>query len=467
MGKAKEQAQLQNRASLRQYNQSMKEFAAQKADLQREVDLTNKIQEETFTYQQELRNLERLSILDQYERSQDQYRQQLVFNQQAVDSAIASQNRVYMERIADARQQAEDNRLSLAQERSRSQYNLDQSEFSLAQALYNTEANKVAARQDYESQLLTIESERNSINKSTELRALEMLNIENRERDAIADRNFESLTTQVEAILQEGAARSLGRTGVSAENTLQSLTASFAFNSAKVADALYRSQEALDIERKGVEVEIESLEKQGLTLNKRQDLTLKGYGLQLDRIRKEASFAKEKTRIDVGRIREELGFSEDIFTMNQQRIGESLISAASARQYAIQQIARGKVQADLQADAVRMLPPRFAPDPPRPYKAEMPTLVPPPEPIQVKREAFQLPQPKKQSGASKVLAIGGAVLGIAGAVFTAGSSLALAGAGATAATKGIFGMTAGALGATGIGLSAAGQGLGLISQYTY
>ena len=45
MGKAKEQAQLQNRASLRQYNQSMKEFAAQKADLQREVDLTNKIQD--------------------------------------------------------------------------------------------------------------------------------------------------------------------------------------------------------------------------------------------------------------------------------------------------------------------------------------------------------------------------------------------------------------------------------------
>ena len=133
-----------------------------------------------------------------------------------------------------------------------------------------------------------------------------------------------------------------------------------------------------------------------------------------------------------------------------------MLAAAEARKFAMSEIARGKVQADLQTDASRMLPPRFAPDPPKPYKAEMPTLVPPPEPVPVTREAFQIPQPKKQSGMSKVLAIGGAVLGIAGAAFTGGASLGLTFAGMSAATAG----------SVGLGLTAASGGLGLISQYT-
>ena len=62
MPMAKEQAQLQNRANLRQYNYDMKQFEAQRADLERETELTNKVQDATFEYQQELRNIERLSI---------------------------------------------------------------------------------------------------------------------------------------------------------------------------------------------------------------------------------------------------------------------------------------------------------------------------------------------------------------------------------------------------------------------
>ena len=77
MGMAKEQAQLQNRANLRQYNYDMKQFEAQRADLERRTELTNKVQDATFEYQQQLRNIERLSILDQYEKSNDQYKQQL------------------------------------------------------------------------------------------------------------------------------------------------------------------------------------------------------------------------------------------------------------------------------------------------------------------------------------------------------------------------------------------------------
>ena len=93
MGMAKETAKLNNRAAQRQYNYDMKQFAAQKADLERETGLTNKVQEATFEYQQEMRNIQRLSILDQYEKSNDQYEQQLVWNEQAAKAARESQDK--------------------------------------------------------------------------------------------------------------------------------------------------------------------------------------------------------------------------------------------------------------------------------------------------------------------------------------------------------------------------------------
>ncbi len=170
---------------------------------------------------------------------------------------------------------------------------------------------------------------------------------------------------------------------------------------------------------------------------------------------KDKQFAKRAAKLDLNKLSDELGLDIDIFEKNQSKLGQSLLNAAEQREFAMSEIARGKVQADLQTDAARMLPPRFAPDPPRPYKAEMPTLVPPPEPVQVTREAFQVPQPKAQSGFSKVLSIGAGILGIAGAAFTGGASLGL--------TGGLFGAGAAA---TGTALGAASSGLGLISKYT-
>ena len=104
-----------------------------------------------------------------------------------------------------------------------------------------------------------------------------------------------------------------------------------------------------------------------------------------------------------------------------------------------------------------MLPPRFAPDPPRPYKTELPTLVAPPKPVKVSKGQFASPQPKKQSGFSKILSIGGAILGIAGAAFTGGASLGLG--------MGLGG--AAAAGTAGTVLGGVSKGLGLIGQYTY
>ena len=182
--------------------------------------------------------------------------------------------------------------------------------------------------------------------------------------------------------------------------------------------------------------------------------------LSINQAKKSKRVAKRAAKLDIGKLSKELEIDVEIFEQNQSKLGQSLLNAAESRDYAMEEIARGKVQADIQTDAARMLPPRFAPDPPRPYEAEMPTLVPPPEPVQVSREAYQVPQPKKQSGLSKVLAIGGAVLGIAGAAFTGGASLFATGGALS------LGLGASTVSAIGVGATAASGGLGLISKYT-
>ena len=91
--------------------------------------------------------------------------------------------------------------------------------------------------------------------------------------------------------------------------------------------------------------------------------------------------ARSRAKLDMNKLATDLGVDIKVFELNQSRLGEQILSAAEARKDAMKEIARGKVQADFQADAARMLPVRMAPDPPRPYKAEMPTMLPPPEPM--------------------------------------------------------------------------------------
>ena len=141
---------------------------------------------------------------------------------------------------------------------------------------------------------------------------------------------------------------------------------------------------------------------------------------QAEKIKK---FATKKAELDVTKLAKDLEIDIEIFEQNQAKLGQSILNAAEQRKFAMSEIARGRVQADIQADAARMLPPRFAPDPPRPYKAEMPTLVPPPEPDAITREMYQVPQPEKPSGISSALGGIGMVAGIIGTVATAGAAI--------------------------------------------
>ena len=468
---AKKTAKFQNESAKRQYEYDMQTFYAQKADLEREAELTDKFNAEKFNYEQSIRNLQKLSILDQYKKSNEDYQTQLLYNQMAADAAVTSQNNVYKGRVGDIKQQAQDLQIQQQRESIATDYQLGQIGFTLDQALFKAKQDKKSTMLDYKNQMLSIESQKSDIALERQLQEIQkmQLGIEQEgldlaERNAVADRNFEMITANIDFIQQEGAARATGQSGQSAAASIQSAQAAFALDTAQISDALYRAQEEIGLQekelgtrRKRLKAEGKALKRESKLLGKQSKLAKESKNLSLSNIRQSAKFAKRSAKLDVNQIAKTLKLDAKVFTMNKQRLGESLIAAAEERKFAMSEIARGKFMADKQAQAARMLPPRFAPDPPRPYKTELPTLIAPPKPVKVSSGQFASPQPKKQSGFSKILSIGGAILGIAGAAVTGGASLGL-GMG--------FGSAAAASTAGGV-LGGVSKGLGLIGQYTY
>ena len=128
-----------------------------------------------------------------------------------------------------------------------SQYNLDQAEFTLEQALYNADKQKSGAEIQYKQQQLAIGAERSNSEKANDMLEIQRIAAENKERDAVADRNPEQLQADVELIQAQGQELARGRTGKSASNALQANMAAFAFNTAKISDALYRSKESIKL----------------------------------------------------------------------------------------------------------------------------------------------------------------------------------------------------------------------------
>ena len=139
---------------------------------------------------------------------------------------------------------------------------------------------------------------------------------------------------------------------------------------------MYRSEESLKLERQEINQEVRANRREKGLTNKSETLNIKSQRLNIKENFKEKAFARKGAKIDIKKLTDDLELDLKVFTQNKEKLGASLINAAESREYAMGEIARGKVQADISADAARMLPPRFAPDPPRPYKAEMPTLVP-------------------------------------------------------------------------------------------
>jgi len=146
------------------------------------------------------------------------------------------------------------------------------------------------------------------------------------------------------------------------------------------------------------------------------------YANKASEIKRRSAVQSANDRLSL--ISRTTGVNADIFKMDRRAIGESMMSAMNAYESQKDDIYLKKYEADVKAYANRMFTPRFTSTPDAPFKTPVFEGAPPTRPIEVPRGSVApRPEAPKQSGLSKVLAIGGMVLGAVAAPLTAGASI--------------------------------------------
>ena len=315
---------------------------------------------------------------------------------------------------------------------------------------------------------------------------------------------FQKEGQRIETLTRVGQAKSRGRKGRSADRTLQTTLALSGINVARLTnqaffakqefsgtqDAVANRKQAIGFQNEISKIrEISALSQLSTRGEKllTQDTydtavtTAEAAGDQIESGRLDTQetllrdIAIDRFEIDSAEYDQQLdeiafamGLSAEQLSMNQERLGSSLIAAATSIDDQLLALEQAKFKADYNAHAARMLPPEFAPDAKAPYDVPLPEYI-QPRPGAAPAPAFmaQYVAPPQQSGLSKALMIGGAALSVAAIPFTLGSSVALAGgAAATGAFAGTS-MTIGGAAALGTGLAGVGGTLSQFSRQTY
>lgn len=391
MPQAKEQAKLTNRANLRTASQNVKEFAVNEANLQSEVDLTNYQREQEYQYGLDLRAIQDLALYEQFTKNEQDVDTQLIWNREAANAAVDSQDRAFAERVGQTQQTLEDQKISMqrtrlakntdktnattaarqdiastnlqarqADQRSRfdkkttiadarlgnkqqrqqnnltsrqsnknarlsasqtiaqanlregqikdsarlsanqtidtanlqSSQQVDQADFNLAQALVDSQFSRRDANLDYRATGLSIASERSGLQQQEDLLGIQSDSVALRERNAVADRNFEMVQATIKSVQDSGLAAARGQRGRSASATQQAVLSSFAFDTAKISDALYRSKESLELERQQISAQQRGIGRQRGILNQREDLSQDRLSLAIEKLDSNDIFAQ-------------------------------------------------------------------------------------------------------------------------------------------------------------------------------
>ena len=210
----------------------------------------------------------------------------------------------------------------------------------------------------------------------------------------------------------------MGRKGVSASRTQQTILALAGVNTTKLTQDLLRFETE--------ESKQATLRQDSRTLSEQQAIDVQKTAK--DRAQATVNIGKAETGMRRTRA---LGgpsiIAETRFNMNRKELGETLISALNGYKQSKEQIFLDKFQADAQAYAQRMIEPQFVDAPKEPFKIPKVKFTAPPPPLEIPKG--DTPQPQKRSTFSKILSIGGAVLSAASIPLTAGSITPLVSAG--------------------------------------
>lgn len=385
-------------AAQAQYEATLNDFYSRQYSNQVKKNLVDEQAKDTYKQNMRIRDQRENAKLEAYEKSENSFVEQLVFNEQAAKIAREGEERVFNERILAAAFKSDELNIGFDKQVIDSKFQYDQQELNIANAITDFKTDKA---------LVNLQL---SKTKSDTRFALEQN--EQKLANTRAAAGTEEYQNRIRKLQQTGQVRAQGRQGVSAQRALQSITALSGVNTALLADQLTRSELSINTEREILKA----------TYNKD---TNKGFAVREAKLSKRKAKDRKKQTITSAEnnkkfVADTLGISQEQFNMSREQLGNSLLSAADSYELRLKKINRDKYAKDLQTYAQRQLKPRVSPELPKPFESELPISVKPPRPIKPAHGMGGSTQPQAPSSGVgsliSTIATSGAAIGVAAGV---------------------------------------------------
>ena len=374
------------------------------------------------------RDIQMNAAFEAFSASQEMVANQLAFNQQGAERALADADTVRDDRLAQAQFQSRE-----------LDFREQEQDMNTAAQLAELDVNDFQAEQQFRLTQAEAQRQRNISDLATSL-TFERQNSEAlyELRSRQADTAFQQQQVQIQSILSKGQARSLGRTGVSSDRTGQTILAMAGINTSKLNRDLLRFETQESAQAKFRE--------------RTRDIGLQEAAEReqsaIDSATAQKNISDATTNIARTRAQEMQVIANNRMEMNREELGETLLSVLNGYEQSREQIFLDKFQADAQAYGQLMTEPQFVDPPKEPFKIPKIDYIPPPLPLEVpKGPNVQAPPSNKTSIFGKILQIGGMVASLASIPLTAGASAPLTAAqGTMLATAGTSMQTLGGAG---------------------
>ena len=410
MGKSKAIYKANKETTLRNYEQNLNRFYSQKYQNTVDKSLRDAQAKDTYRLNMQIRNTREEAKLEAFEKSEKQFLDQLIFNQQAEKEALEGEEKVFNERILANAFETDETNLAYKKQIIDSKYEFNAAQRGLKDAVNTFTTNKA---------LIKLDSDQKAVEAKGKVKSLKLRKEQNR-----ADSNTQQYKNRLQALQDEGSARATGRAGKSAERSLQSIQALAGVNSALIADQLSKSQRAVSIEQ---EIVNRQLGAKGFIAKERN--------IRTKRAAQQKASTQKNLKAQQNQVAKSLGITTEQFNMTREQLGRSLLSAADSYEKRVDNIKQQKFAADMSAYAQRQLTPRVQPEIPKPFETKLPILIQPPRPVKPVKtktggQMGQDSNPVLQgiSGAAGVVAAAAPLFGPAAPAVAAGAGIVSLGA---------------------------------------
>ena len=356
MSKAKKIYNANKEIALRNYEQSLNTYYSKQYQNKVDKQLRDDQAKDNYRLNMQIREQRDDAKLEAFEQSEKNFVDQLIYNQEAEKQALEGEEKVFNERILANAFETDETNLAYKKQIIDSKFEYQTADRGIKDAAADLKVNRALISLGVEQQVAQTQGKRKSLKL--------------RKQQQRAESNTQQYKNRIQALQEEGAARSKGRAGRTAERSLQSIQALAGVNSALIADQLSKSNRAIKIEQEIV----------------KKQLGKKGFIQREGRLRtKQAVQQKKRTtrnlRAQQDQVAKSLGITTEQFNMTREQLGRSLLSAADAYEKRVDQIQQQKFAADMAAYAQRQLSPRVQPPIPRPFETKIPVAIKPPKPV--------------------------------------------------------------------------------------